>query len=179
MLQSHAHRIIGLDFDEGLFSTNVVWLNELRRHTGHAADYDQILNWNFTPAVPLELNSILLGCRTPQMYRLVRPMPGAVSAVAELAEQGHTLVCVTQDTRPFVQIKAELLRWHFPGVRYMVIAKDKWAAVPGMHALVDDAPHNNPTNIVPQPWNSPKGSASWADRQYAFWRDLPHRFGCC
>lgn len=179
MLQPHARRVIGLDFDEVLFWTNKSWLLEFERRTGYKAEWDAIKGWDFSPAVPAELLPELMACRTPAIYEMCWPAPDALDAVRELHRQGHTLVCITHDTPEFVKVKARLLRWFYPMlVGRLVVAKNKWEAVPGINLLVDDAPHNNPSILVARPWNEAEGH-KWGDRRIADLRELPRRFGCC
>lgn len=178
-LQPHARRIIGLDFDETLFWTNKSWLLAFERRTGYKADWDAIKGWDFSPAVPAELLPELMACRTPDIYELCWPAPDALDAVRELHAQGHSLVVVTHDTPEFVKVKARLLRWFYPMlVGRLVVAKNKWEAVPGMNLLVDDAEHNNPSFLVARPWNE-SAAAKYGDRRIKDLRDLPKRFNCC
>ena len=178
-LPSYQRRVIGLDFDETLFWTNKSWLDVFNERTGYGARWEDIKGWDFSPAVPRELMPELMACRTPAIYNRCWPAPDALDAVRELHAQGHNLVVITHDSREFVQAKARLLRWFYPMlVGRMIIATDKWAAVPGINLLVDDGVHNNPSILVGRPWNEAEGQR-WGDRRLTDLRELPKRFACC
>lgn len=179
MLQQHARRVIGLDYDGTLIDIHTVWAREYAMASGHVGfSPTSILSWDYSKYILPGWGDRYTALRTPGLYLLARPVPGAVNAVRELARQGHTLVCVTHDTQPYLKVKRAQLARFFPDVRLLVLAQEKSCV--RLDILVDDGLHNKPTNLVPQPWNSaPNRNATWADRQGRFWRELPLRFACC
>lgn len=169
-------RTIAWDFDETLFWTNRSWLDELERRTGFKTRWEDIKNWDFSPAVPPELHDALMACRTPDIYERCWPAPDALDAVRMLAAQGHHQICVTQDTPPFVAVKRRLLRWFYPMLAdRLVVAKNKWNAA-RFDLLVDDAPHNHPSFLPARPWNE-SAAAVYGDRRIADLRELARRLG--
>lgn len=161
--------LIGIDFDSTLF-TNWHWLDAFRRETGLAVCYDQIKNWDFSPAVPSYLVGILQQCRTPLTYEDATPEPGATIAVRVLHSAGHRLVVITHDSVAFLGAKKRALANWFPELTELILAENKWAALPEMDILIDDGLHNCPTIVFSQPWNegatlSPhqRRAQNWAD----------------
>jgi 5'(3')-deoxyribonucleotidase len=161
---------IGLDFDESLFDINKGWLDALERATGHKTEWHLIRNWDFSPAIPRELLPTLWEVRTPAIYQDATPAVGARAAVNNLAAKGHRLVCITSDTGAFARVKCELLRRHFPAVRHLIIAKDKWAQ--GIDLLLDDYPGAVPSILLNKPWNEAVPLEGCQLRAY-HWGEVP------
>ncbi len=169
---SNSKLVIGLDFDETLFNTNLAWLGAFARATGHLTDWDLIQTWKFDPAIPGHLLPALFAARTPDLYlsREVCPAVGARSAVKQLYERGHVLVCVTHDSRPFVEVKRYLLGQWFPWAEHLVLAKDKWSQ--RLDLLVDDCAESIPSILMHRPWNASAVLENCQLRAYN-WSEVP------
>lgn len=167
---------IALDYDGTLFDIHTPWMREYCRASGQNVGVQDITAWDF-PCVPMEWKSRLSQLRTPELYLDADPYPEAVAVVQQLAYQGHRLVCVSHDTRPFAEVKRAQLARFFPSVFGMVLAENKSCV--SWDILVDDGPQNRPTFLVPQPWNSPANPRlTWEHRNVIFWSMLSGRF-CC
>ena len=144
---------VGIDADEVLLESNDVWLAAVEQALGRVIDREQILNWDFSPAITAQERSVLWRCRRPEMYENVHPVEGAQLGLTILRRYGWEPVVVTADTRPFVEAKARALRRLFGNDLPIIILKEKDAF---LGPLVDDAVHNNPTYLMSKPWNRNK-----------------------
>ncbi len=179
-LQPHARRVIGIDIDGTLLDIVTPWLHEYGLASDHWLEADDIKDFDLRLFIRTDWTKRFFELRTPALYDVTLPIPGAVDAVAELAEQGHFLVAVTHDTQPFVAAKRARLARFFPGIRYLVLAKDKACAK--VDVLIDDAAHNandaHGAILLDSPWNRAAYVKPHVLR-VADWSDIPHRFGSC
>lgn len=177
MLNPHARRTIGLDVDGVLLDIHTPWLREYTIASGHQITTDDLRGWNLYDYIRSDWCSRFDAFRTPALYLVTRPIPGAVEGVRELARQGHRLVVVTHDTRPYVSVKRAQLARFFPDLREFVFTDTKGCVKTDV--LIDDAPHNvagRPGGILlSQPWNM----AFFGAPRVAEWQDIPRLFAGC
>lgn len=187
MLPSYLRRVIGLDVDDVLLLTLSAWLKEYRLASGYQLYPADIHEWNLDkyilPAWRSTVENSIVGngrfhqLRTPELYRVMRPLPGAVAGVRELARQGHTLVAVSADYATHVAEKARAVRRWFPDIQHIVITRHK--ACVKMDVLIDDGAHNLGSAPVGYLFNSPTNlSYAGTALRVDGWEDIPWRFSC-
>lgn len=191
-LPEHARRIIGIDVDDTLLELTGTWLDAYFLASGHRLSVEDVLDWNISRYVLPDWagdQSLTYGngrfheLRTPELYRTVRPIPGAQWGVRTLHEQGHRLVAITSDTRAHAREKRRALARWFPELDEMVITQRKDCV--RVDVLIDDAVHNVQAVscgalLFPRPANLlfPDSELRAGVARVTGWADILWRF-CC
>ena len=148
-------KVCGIDFDQTMFEILDAWGQAYTERTGNP--FTEPNEYDFSDVMDEGQQAEMLASRTPAVYEssLVRPFDDAMWLADWLLDHGWTVAVLTMDTQPFVAVKVKLLERWFPRLsRNMVVAKDKWGAVPGMRFLVDDNPASCATVYPARPTNA-------------------------
>lgn len=165
--------VVGMDFDETLFMTLDAWGESYTKLTGNKFTYPS--DYDFSHMDETERKNMWLA-RTVDMYYsdLVYPNADAMWLVDWFEDHGWQVVVPTHDTETFVEVKEQLLAAYYPTLSgRLVLAKDKWAAIPMMSLLIDDAPHSRASAYPARNYN--KGVP--AHLRFEDLREVPERLG--
>lgn len=166
--------VVGFNFDETLFMTLDAWGESFTKATG--IPFVTPTEYDFSDVFDPYTAGQFWKARTPDLYRsdLVYPNADAMWLVDWFLDHGWEVVVPTHDTEPFVGVKTELLSVYYPElVGKLVLAKDKWAAIPGMSLLIDDAPHSKASAYPARPYNKNVP----AHLRFEDLREVPRRLG--
>lgn len=126
---------------ENLCETWVAFLNETHGTTVHA---DDIHDWDMTKAFPtIERQQVYDPLFNEELWKRVKPLPGAVKYLKRLIDDGHKVIIVTASDPNTVAIKLNnVLFRYFPylTIKDVIVASQK-QLIRG-DVMVDDAPHN-------------------------------------
>lgn len=142
--------IIGIDIDGTLLDIHTPWLAKYNKISGDTLKQEDIKVYYFGDVVKPAYSQAIYSMRTPDLYSVAIPVPGAQYAVNEL-RKSHQLVVVSHDSARFARCKTESIRNHF-SINDIVFAQDKCCVK--YDILIDDNPRNNPDILFHQPWNS-------------------------
>lgn len=104
--------------------------------------------WGTLVGDPERVNAL----RMPELYRVMKPMPGAQAAVKCFARLGFRQVVVSHDYASHAKEKAAAIRRLFPLLNTIVFAQDKNTVVRG-GILIDDYHGNKPDILIDAPYN--------------------------
>jgi 5'(3')-deoxyribonucleotidase len=159
---------LGIDLDGVVSNFDAAWIEQYKRDFGTTLEADSVPGWNAIPDVThfRDMEEFWQWARdfgNGSIFRHLAPYPGAIEALATLAEQGHDIVILT--TKPDWGVHdtfAWIADWRIP-TREVHILEDKWEVTCDVY--LDDAPHvldgfvrHHPDAIVcrfVRPWNHP------------------------
>lgn len=164
--------LIGIDVDGVVADLHSEWIRRYNRDYRDQITAEQLTQWD-AEKWPIKREcgkKIYDYLRQPDLYKDVKPFPGAVDSIKDLRDRGHRVVYVTSNAKGMTDQKWEWLeRYEFlPSGRYtaedLVVAHDK--RLVKTDVLVDDKlatvmRHPYPTILMDQPWNR---SLNWSTR---------------
>lgn len=126
---------------ENLCETWVMFLNERYKTT---IQKDEITDWDISRFFPnLSREDIFSPLLEEELWKRVKPLPGAVETVQKLIDEGNKIVVVTASHQDTVSMKLNnVLFKYFPFLSNndVIVAAQK-NLIKG-DVLIDDAPHN-------------------------------------
>lgn len=129
------------DTIENLLETWVSFLNETHGTKVHKDDID---DWDISKAFPtIDIQQVYAPLFNENMWKRVKPLPGAVKYLKRLIDDGHKVVIVTASHQDTVAMKLNnVLFKYFPYLSTNdVIVTSQKQLIRG-NILIDDAPHN-------------------------------------
>lgn len=165
--------LIALDADGVALDLHTPWADEFYQRTGVQVTPAEMNDWRWDKRLSPALRKEWWKARSPELYKKVEPIPGAVEGYRKLLGLGHRIVFVTADTPEFVAEKNACLARHFLARSNIVYATNKRAAVKA-DLFIDDALHNEPDILFDQPWN--QEPAPYAERVRG-WDELVEAVG--
>lgn len=151
--------IIGIDFDDTLFSTLEKVLDIYNRRYGDALSLSQITAYNFYDCLPLSVADQLLELFVDKAtYNNLQPYKGAARAVKTLIEQGHEVYVATATDVRNMEWKEELLQKYFPFIPKKNLIRIHNKALLNVDVLVEDNLDTLKSTFADrvcfnQPWN--------------------------
>ena len=121
-----------------------VWTRFLNERYGTNVHKDDIKDWDMSKAFPtLSHKEVYKPLLEEEMWKRVKPLPGAIKYVKKLIDDGHKVVVITASHPDTVSMKLNnVLFKYFPFFTYNdVIITTQKHMVSG-DVLIDDAPHN-------------------------------------
>ncbi len=136
--------VILIDADGVLEDLSQKWVEYLNEKYGTSVRYEDLTEWDMTAAFPsLTREQVYVIDRDEEFYSRLEPIPGAVTAVKQLLEDGHEIYIVT--TTPYQVVRAKLDRAifrFFPFLTWMnVVITSNKHLIRG-DVLIDDGVHN-------------------------------------
>jgi 5'(3')-deoxyribonucleotidase len=148
-------KLCGIDFDETLFRVMDAWAESYNQLTGKV--FPGSVEYDFSDVFDPYSAAEFFRCRVPELYDspLVQPRADTLWLVEWLLDHDWEIAVITHDTKPFISRKANLICEYYPRLKnsLLMMAKDKWSALPGMTMLIDDSPHSNATVHPAMPYN--------------------------
>ena len=103
---------------------------------------DKVLSWSTHLYVKPECRKKLYSYFTPELFRTLNPIPGAIPTIRKWKEQGHEVVFVTATPWGCADAKYDWAREHFPFMtNHEIIMAHKKYLVHG-DVFIDDSPGN-------------------------------------
>ena len=133
-----------IDMDDTIEHLTDAWIKWLNKKHGTEVSNDDIVSWNFSKAFPtLTEAETYAPLYVDEFWGTVRPMNGALEAMADLIMYGHEVYIVTSSAYQTLPAKLErVLFTYFPIIKWdHVIVTANKQMIRG-DVLVDDAPHN-------------------------------------
>lgn len=133
-----------VDMDDTIENLCEAWVDFLNKIHGTTVHKDDIADWDMTLAFPtIPKNQIYEVLGNEELWKRIKPLPGAVEYLQRLTNDGHKVVVVTSASADSAKLKLEnVLFKYFPFVsmKDVIIASQK-QLIRG-DVMVDDAPHN-------------------------------------
>ena len=133
-----------IDMDDTLENLCAVWVAYLNKKHDLNVKLNDIKEWNMSKAFPmLPESEIYEPLRDKELWKKVKPLPGAVKYVKKIKEDGHRVFVVTASNPCTVGVKLlTVLFRYFPYLTYKdVIVTTNKQMIKG-DIMIDDAPHN-------------------------------------
>lgn len=130
--------------DDTLENLSYAWVDYLNEKYGKNVKMDEILDWDMTKAFPdLPKGDVYTPLVDENLWKAVKPLPGAVETVRKLIDDGHKVMVCTASHHDTVGLKMNhVLFRYFPYLTYdnLIITYHKEYIMGDV--LVDDGPHN-------------------------------------
>lgn len=133
-----------IDVDDTIELLVAAWCEELNRRYGTDVHEQDITDWDmskfFPSLTPGELYGVL---DDEELWRNVKPDPGAVKYVKRLIDDGHEIKLVTASGYVSLGLKYKyVIKEHFPYIGWgdIIVCKDKQMILGDF--LIDDGVHN-------------------------------------
>ena len=136
--------IILIDADDVLEDLSPKWVAWLNARYGLNAPYETHTDWNMEHVFPeLSREQVYDVEMNEEFYATLEPLPGAVSCVRRLVEEGHSVYVVTTTPYQIVRAKMEQVIFrYFPFLSWKnVILTSNKHLIQG-DVLIDDGVHN-------------------------------------
>lgn len=138
------HLTVLIDMDDTIEYLLKEWLDYLNSVYHTNVTEDDIHEYDITKAFPdLEPNQVYQPLFDPELWKRVKPVPGARYAIERLQQDGHDVYIVTSSNYSTIYVKIDaILHRYFPTIddAHVIIARTK-QMIRG-DVMVDDAPHN-------------------------------------
>ena len=133
-----------IDMDDTIEYLLREWISFLNQWHGTNVTEDDVHDYDLTKAFPmLTPQQVYEPLFFHELWRRVKPVPGARKAIERLQEDGHDVYIVTSSNFVTIGTKVEaILHRYFPSIAddHVIVAKNK-QMIRG-DVLIDDAPHN-------------------------------------
>lgn len=133
-----------VDLDDVLIDSTRGWVEFANARLGTRVRYEDLRSFDVSAAFEGYTHDEIYAMQLePDMWRLARPIPGAVEALTALRAAGHRALVVTNSGYACLQVKMEeVLFRYFPFFTWRdVILTAEKQLIRG-DVLIDDAPHN-------------------------------------
>ncbi len=133
-----------VDMDDTIENLTEAWIRYANARFGTDVDPQSVRTWDPSEAfVTVPHRAMYDLVLEEDLYRTVRPIPGAAEALLRLTEQGHRVYIVTNTEYQIARVKMEeVLFRYFPFLTWdQVIFCTKKQMIRG-DVLIDDAPQN-------------------------------------
>lgn len=133
-----------VDMDDVLENFSEEWIKYLNEQHGTDVKHSDITEWEISKFFPtVDRQGLYAPLFEPDFWERVKPLPGAVSTVKRLIDDGHKIFVVTASHFDTLSLKFNsVLYKYFPFLTYKdIIVASKKQLILG-DVLIDDAPHN-------------------------------------
>lgn len=130
--------------DDTIINLCETWVGFINEKYGTCVRPDDVKEWSMLKAFPmLKREQVYNPLFDDEMWKRVKPIPGATYYIQKMIEDGHKVVIVTATHPKNVNIKVNyILLKYFPfiSVDNVIITSQKQMILGDI--LIDDAPHN-------------------------------------
>lgn len=133
-----------VDMDDTLENLCDIWIQCINERNGTNVHIDDIKEWNMPKHFPgIESKDVFEPLFDKEMWKRVKPLPGAVKYLKKIIDDGHKVVVVTASHQDTVSYKLNYVLFkYFPYLSTNdVIVTSQKQLIRG-DILIDDAPHN-------------------------------------
>lgn len=133
-----------IDMDDTIENLCEEWVKYLNEKYGTDVKHSDIKDWDMTKAFPtLDDKSIYSPLIEPELWKRIKPLPGAVDKVGQLINDGHRVVIVTSSNPDTVSHKLNLVLFkYFPFLTYHDVIISSQKQLVNGDILIDDYPPN-------------------------------------
>lgn len=153
------------------------WYGAYNEEYDDSITVDDILTWDTHKYVKKECGKAIYKYFTPELFRNLKPIVGAIEGLRRLVNAGHQVIFLTHSPVGCRDVKEAWAKEHFPFVSEMICANSKYLI--NGDVLIDDSPkniieyrqHHPNTNIftIAYPYNEEVESLT--DLRLGSWRD--------
>lgn len=133
-----------VDMDDTIENLLYTWVTYLDEKYGLDVRYEDIKDWEMERTFTmLSSDQIFMPLRDADLWKRVKPLPGAVETLQKFIEDGHEVYIVTASHIDTVHMKMnEVLFKYFPYIDYKHIIISSQKQMIRGDVLIDDAPFN-------------------------------------